>query len=96
MTHLIVKNKNGENIWEIELDEKRSLLSQMELSGIEIPNACRTWMCAACLCTIEQWENLILKDMKGEPAFPLWEEEVMTCIAGVKASEETLILQTMN
>ena len=90
-----IQNAQWELLKEISVDANRILLSQIEAAGVEIPNACRTGMCASCLCHIKQGEEHIEKSLRGEPAFPLAEDEVMTCIAGVRDTDETIILQTM-
>lgn len=95
MIHVRVENKDGELIKEIPVDAGRVLLSQLEAADIEIPNACRAGMCAACLCNIVSGEEHFIKNLRGEPAFPLWEDEVMTCIAGIKETDEKIILRTM-
>jgi ferredoxin len=50
MTKIRVENAAGELIKELEVSSQKPLLRQLELEGIEIPNACRTGMCASCLC----------------------------------------------
>ena len=50
MTTVRVENAAGELIQEVEVNSEKPLLKQLESQGIEIPNACRTGMCASCLC----------------------------------------------
>ncbi|NDK09545.1 (2Fe-2S)-binding protein [Candidatus Gracilibacteria bacterium] len=95
MTQLRIENNKGELIKEVPIDVGRVLLSQLESHDIEIPNACRTGMCAACMCKIVSGSEHVIKNLRGEPAFPLGEDEVMTCIAGVKETDETIVLQTL-
>lgn len=95
MTKIRIESSQWELIREVEVTAGKRLLSQLEKAGVEIPNACRTGMCAACLCTIESGGEYIQKDLWGEPAFPLWEDEVMTCIAGVSETEDTVVLRTI-
>lgn len=95
MTKVRVESSNWELIWECEVNSQKPLLPQLESNGIEIPNACRTGMCAACLCNAPAWDNNLNKSLRGEPAFPLWEWEIMTCIGWVVDTQETIILQTM-
>lgn len=68
---ITVKNASGELLKTVDADVKRTLLSQLEEQGVKIPNACHAGMCAACMCTIEKGEELVVKDFRGEPAFPL-------------------------
>lgn len=90
-----IENAAGEFMKEMLIDANRVLLSQLEASGIEIPNACRSGICASCLCHIVQGGEYIEKSLRGEPGFPLAEEEVMTCISGIRDTDETIILRTM-
>jgi len=95
MTTVQIQNKNGEFLKEVLVEPWKILLSQLEAAGVEIPNACRAGMCAACMCNITAGGEYVKKDMRWEPAFPLWEDEIMTCIGGVLDTQETIILKTM-
>lgn len=96
MTKIRVENAAGELIKELEVNSQKPLLRQLELEGVEIPNACRTGICASCLCNAPNWDIHLNKSLRWEPAFPLGEWEIMTCIGGVEDTDETIILQTMN
>lgn len=95
MTKITVKNKEGELLKTLEVNNTQTLLKQLSEADVEIPNACRMWMCAACMCTIESGGEYVKKDTKGEPAFPLWEDEVMTCIGTVEDTDQEIVLKTM-
>lgn len=95
MTKVRIENAQGELIKELDVEPWKVLLSQLESAGVEIPNACRAGMCAACMCRIESWEQYAKKDIRGEPAFPLAEDEIMTCIGWFEETDETIILKTM-
>ena len=95
MTKLTIQNKKGEVLKTLDVSPESSLLGQIEAVGVEIPNACRTGMCGACMCQIESGDQYIVKDSKWEPAFPLWDDEVMTCIGWVKDTDSEIILKTM-
>ena len=96
MTNLRVETAAGELIQELEVNALKPLLWQLEAAGIEIPNACKIGMCAACLCNAPAGDNALNKSLRGEPAFPLGDGEIMTCIGWVIETDETIILQTMN
>lgn len=96
MTKVRIESSNGNLIWECEVKPEKPLLSQLEAAGIEIPNACRAGMCAACLCNAPGWDDKLNKSLRWEPAFPLWEWEIMTCIGWVVDTSETITLQTMS
>ena len=96
MSQVQVQDSSWDLIQALEVWEGKTLLWELEKASIEIPNACRTGMCGACMCNIISWEASVIKNFKGEPAFPLWDDEVMTCIAWIKESETQIILQTIN
>jgi len=95
MVPLRIENAKWEYIGELEVQAGKVLLSQLEAANIEIPNACRAGMCAACMCHIVSGSEFIKKDTRWEPAFPLGDDEVMTCIGWVLDTDETIILRTM-
>ena len=95
MTQLILKSTDWEIIKEIPLDTGKTLLKQLEDAGAEIPYACMTGMCSACMCEVESWLEQVDKSFKWEPAFPIDEREVMTCIAWGKQGSEDITLKMM-
>lgn len=92
---ITIKNANWEVIKTIEADLKRTIYRQLQKEWVELPSACFTWICGACICEIESWSENIEKDYKWEPGFPLAQEEVMTCIAWVKNKDIDIVLRTM-
>lgn len=96
MTEIRVENASWDLLWQITADSSKPLLKQLEAAGIEIPNACNIWMCAACLCNVPEWDKNLKKNLRWEPAFPLWEWEIMTCIGWVEETDELIVLQTMS
>lgn len=96
---ITIKNK----VWEITkiIDAKlwQTLLKQIIDAWIEMQSACNFWICAACMCQIEKWEEFIDKSFRHEPWFPLWDDEVMTCIWAIKKEAENeqgeVILKTI-
>lgn len=96
MTQVRIENAKWEYIKNLLVDHTKPLLKQLEAQDIEIPNACNIGMCGACLCMSETSPELLNKSLRGEPAFPLWDEEIMTCIGWVIDTDETVILRTMD
>lgn len=96
MTKVRIENSRGWILWEVKVDSSKPLLKQLEAEGIEIPNACNIWMCAACLCNAPGWDATLNKSLRGEPAFPLWEWEIMTCIGWVIETDEVVVIKTMD
>jgi len=96
MTQIRVENNAWKHLWTVKVNSAKPLLWQLEAEGIEIPNACKMWMCAACMCNITSGQEFAVKNLRWEPSFPLWGEEIMTCIWGVTETDEEIILQTMS
>jgi len=77
-----------------------TLLKQIQDAGVaNMPSACDFGICGACICNIEKGVEHINKTHRSEPGFPLADEEVMTCIGGIKPesldSDDEIILQTI-
>lgn len=96
---IIIKNKDWKILKTIDSQVWKTLLTQIKDSWVDIHYACMTWICAACMCSIEKWEKFIDKSFRNEPWFFLWDDEVMTCIAWVKKEyndlNEEIILKTI-
>ena len=92
---IIIKNKDWEIIKTIESDISKTLLKQLQESGVEMAYACHTGICGACMCQIESGSENVNKSFRWEPGFPLWDDEVMTCIAWVINKDEDIILKTI-
>ncbi len=94
MKKIIVKNASWEVIKEFEQDINKTLISQMRDADLNVLSACHHWICWACIYKVNNgWENII-KDFKWSPWFPLWDDEVMTCIAWLQDSNsENIELQ---
>ena len=95
MVQVRIENSKGKLIKQLPVKPWKVLLSQLEAAEIEIPNACRAGMCAACMCNIVSGWEYIKKDTRGEPSFPLGDDEMMTCIWGVLETDEVITLRTM-
>jgi ferredoxin len=93
---ITIKNASGDIVKTLDADLNKTLLKQLEAEGIEIPSACFTGICGACMCEIEQGEEFVEKEAITASGFPLSDEEVMTCIAKVKTdSEGEIVLKSM-
>ncbi|MGE4443589.1 MAG: 2Fe-2S iron-sulfur cluster-binding protein [Candidatus Altimarinota bacterium] len=96
---IIIKNQGGEIIKTIDAKVGQTLLKQLTEAGVEMQSACMFGICAACMCQIEKGEECIDKSFRHEPGFPLGDDEVMTCIGGIKKEMENhdgeIILKTI-
>ncbi|MCP4524104.1 MAG: (2Fe-2S)-binding protein [Candidatus Gracilibacteria bacterium] len=93
---ITIKNAGGDIVKTLDADINKTLLKQLEAEGIEIPSACFTGICGACMCEIEEGEDGINKEAITASGFPLADEEVMTCIAKVKPDYKgEIVLKSM-
>ncbi|MDD3144933.1 MAG: 2Fe-2S iron-sulfur cluster-binding protein [Candidatus Gracilibacteria bacterium] len=92
---ITIKNSAGEIIKTIESDVNKTLLKQLQDEGIDITYACHTGICGACMCNIESGSENVEKSFRGEPGFPLGDDEVMTCIGGIKNKDIDVVLKTI-
>ncbi|QFR39369.1 2Fe-2S iron-sulfur cluster binding domain-containing protein [Candidatus Gracilibacteria bacterium 28_42_T64] len=92
---IVIKNSTGEIIKTIPGDTKKTLLKQLNESGVEISSACFTGICGACMCRVESGRDNIIDNFRGEAGFPLAPEEIMTCISGIKDENSEVVLQTI-
>lgn len=81
---IIIKDKEWNILKELSAEVGKTLLRQISDAWEEMHFACMTWICGACMCEVESWSEFIDKEMRTAPGFPLADEEVMTCISGVK------------
>lgn len=79
-----IKDRHGNIIKQIDLDLKDTILNQAKNAGIDMSFACLAGICSSCICNIEKWEEFVDKSYRMEPGFPLWDDEVMTCIGWLK------------
>lgn len=90
---IIIKDSAWNVIKEINPDISKSLHKQITEAWVDIPAACYTWVCGACMCEIESWAENIDKNAFWEEWFPTWNDEVMTCIAWLKDKDKDIILK---
>lgn len=92
---ITIKDSNWNILKEIKADLSKTLLEQLTEAWVDIPAACYTGICGACMCEVEKWTENLEKNFKGEEWFPTDESEVMTCIAWVKDENAEIILKSI-
>lgn len=92
---IIIKDSSWNVLKEIPADLNKTLLEQLVENWVDIPAACYTWICWACMCEVEAGSSEINKNFKWEEGFPTDEAEVMTCIAWVKDPNAEIILKSI-
>ncbi len=84
MIKVIVQSNEWEVLWEFTWEEGIAFTQMASKNWVEIPVSCGSWACGICRATILEWAEHIDKEMTGLEALPMWEEEILTCIAGIK------------
>jgi len=97
---ITIKTASGEIQKTFDARVGQTLLKQIHEAWVtDMPSACDFWICGACICQIQKWEEFLDKTFRSEPGFPLAQEEVMTCISGLKKDADNqdgdIILQTI-
>lgn len=92
---ITIKDSLWNVIKEIPADINKTLLEQLTEAGIDIPAACYTGVCWACMCEIEKGSDKINKNFNWEEWFPTDETEFMTCIAWITDPDAEIILKTI-
>lgn len=92
---ITIKDSSWNILKEIPADLNKTLLEQLVENWVDIPAACYTWICGACMCEVEAGSSEINKNFKWEEWFPTDEAEVMTCIAWVKDPNAEIILKSI-
>lgn len=92
---ITIKDSNWNILKEIPADTNKTLLEQLTEAWIDIPAACYTWICGACMCEVEKWAESINKSFKWEEWFPTDETEVMTCISWITDENAEIILKSI-
>ena len=84
MIKVIVENNQWEILWEFNWEEWLAFTEMAAKNWVEIPVSCWSWACGICRTTIVEWSEYIDREMTGIAALPVWEDEILSCIAGVK------------
>ena len=93
---ITIKNASWKIIKTLDAEINKTLLKQLEEHGVEIPSACFTGICGACMCEIESGAEFINKEATTAPGFPLADEEVMTCISKITSDQDwEIVLKSM-
>lgn len=92
---ITIKDSSWNILKEIPADLNKTLLEQLTEAGIDIPAACYTGICGACMCEVETWAEALDKSFKGEEGFPTDDSEIMTCIWWVKDPNAEIILKSI-
>jgi len=82
--HVTVQDHDGSVMGEFLADRHQSLLESAEAVGIDIGYSCRSGACYACACHVDQGLEWLDIGQFGIPLVDLEEEDVLTCVCGVR------------
>lgn len=85
MAKITIKSGNGTEIGTFEADSNQAISAQGAAAGIMIPVACGVGACGICVADIESGKEYLEPNAFGTGSFPLIDEQILTCVAGVKA-----------
>jgi ferredoxin len=84
MAKVIVKDDSGKKIAGFTANGDDPLSTQAQENGAEIPVACGVGVCGACKCKVKKGAEFIDAEAFGDAQIPLEEDEVLTCLSGIK------------
>jgi ferredoxin len=99
MAQITIKSANGTELGTFEADASQAISSLGATAGIMIPVACGIGACGICVAEIEAGAEYINPNEFGTGGFPLMDEQILTCVAGVKPDapkEAKIILSCPN
>lgn len=80
---VIVKDREGKEIWTFEANDSQSLTDLAAMNGIDIPVSCGGGICWVCLCQVEEWGEIVDGNKITTPIHPLADGEILACVAGI-------------
>ena len=84
ITHVTVQDHDGSVLGEFLADRHQSLLESAEAAGIDIGYSCRSGACYACACKVTKGIEWLDIGQFGVPLVDLEEDDVLTCVCGVR------------
>ena len=86
MAKIKIKNAAGEIVAEFSANFSEKISEQAIAAGAEIPAACGVGACGLCRATVECGLEFVYRENFGDAHTELAENEILTCVAGVKKS----------
>lgn len=98
MAKITVQDAGGNSLGTFDADATNSIANHGAMAGVIIPVACGTGACGICVATVTVGAEHVEAGTFGAPSFPVGDDQILTCVAGVKTdtpadAEITLQLQ---
>jgi len=84
MTKIIVKDNSGNEVTSFEANTEDVISEQANANDAGIPIACGTGACRICVAKVLKGKEFIDDENFGEKYVPLDDDEILTCVCGVK------------
>ncbi len=84
MAKVIIKDNSGKQIADFAGNSDDPISTQGQENGAEVPVACGVGVCGSCKCKVKKGREFIIDNEFGDAQVPLEEDEVLTCISGIK------------
>jgi len=84
MPKIIVKDENGKCVGDFKANMDEAIGTQIQDIGVPIPFSCGAGACRTCCCKVTKGMEHIDKEAVGPMHIMVDDDEILTCIAGVK------------
>ncbi|MBT3349063.1 2Fe-2S iron-sulfur cluster binding domain-containing protein [bacterium] len=85
MAKVTIKDNGGNVVAQFDSNSEENVAAQGQAAGVPIPVACGVGACRMCVGKCEKGAEHIDREAHGEVHIGLEDDEVLTCIAGVKS-----------
>lgn len=85
---ITVQDIQWQVLWSFPGEDNKAFTTMAAAHNVDIPVACGSGACGVCMCKIIQGKDFIEKNKTGEHLIPVGEDELLTCVSGIKT--ETL------
>lgn len=85
MVKLVVKDSNGDIIFEQKLEGGQNFLDECAENDIDLPFSCHAGACMSCAAQVTEGIEHIDTQLDGEKYIETDEDVILTCIAGPKS-----------
>ena len=85
MAKVTVNDSTGNKVTDFDATTDESIGTQAQDKGAPIPFSCGVGACRACVCKVKKGKEYIDEEAVGPKHIQTEDDEVLTCIAGVKS-----------
>lgn len=84
MTKVIIRDNSGKQVTSFTAQTDESVGVQAQKNGADIPFSCGVGACRTCVGKVKKGKEFLNEEAVGVKYIPVEEDEVLTCICGVK------------